>query len=106
MSQASWAKDLLNYIDSVVYGEAQIQPIVVKREHKKTIVIETKAIETLKYDDNDQALKQLLAFILNLANEGFSGSTSLHLTMLDGKLEVIAYETLKQTPYKPYVRNK
>ena len=48
MSQASWAKDLLNYIDSVVYGEAEILPIVVKREHKKTVVIETKAIETLE----------------------------------------------------------
>ena len=106
MSQASWAKELLDYIDSVVYGSVDVQPITIHREHKKTTLIETRANETLKYENNELALKQLLSFVLNLTNDGFSGSTTLRLTLVNGKLELIAYETLKQTPYKPNARRQ
>ena len=95
----SYLSDIGKYIDSVVYGKVTLQPIQVIRNHKKTVMIEMTAQETLEYTDYNSALEQSLAYVLSLIDQKFNGEAAFRMTMKDGNISLIAYESKKQTQY-------
>lgn len=92
----SWRTDLLDYIDSVKYGEADLK---ISRLHGRTVNIQTIVEETLTYTDNQVAMESLMAVIFNLIENKISGEESLRLTLKDGNIILIGFKSTKQTQY-------
>ncbi len=110
MAQPKWLKDVQGYIDSVVYGTAIIEPILIEREHKKTVSIQTTATETIRYPDNERALKDIMTFLLSLADAHFVGDEHLRLHYTSGdkssKIELVGYTSVRLTDYSKQTKNK
>lgn len=91
-----WIRDLHSYIESVPYGEVDIQ---IKRVDHKTVTISTVAEETLRYVDNSEAIRDLDRMVLELINTGFSGQAHVKLEMKDGQIKLLGIFDKKQTTY-------
>jgi len=89
-------KDLQSYIDSVPFGTVKFE---VKRVDRKTVLIETEGEETLRYVDNNEAIKDLSKLIMDLINTSFTGDAKLKLQMKDGQIQIVSVYSTKETKY-------
>lgn len=89
-------RDLAAYIDSIPFGDVEIK---VKRVDRKTTEISTVALETLRYVNNQEALRDLDSLLTNLINTGHSGEAHVKLEMKDGQIRLVGIYTKKHTQY-------
>jgi hypothetical protein len=91
-----WERDLRAHIETVPYGDINVQ---VKRVNHKTVEITTVAQETLRYVDNQEALRDMARLIENLATASFTGELELKVKMVNGEIRLLGIFDKKQTAY-------
>ncbi len=91
-----WVRDLQSYIDSIPFGEVDLQ---IKRVDRKTVEIKTVAKETLRYVDNQEALRDMDKLLTNLIESKFSGDAHLQIEMKDGNITLLGVFNTKHSKY-------
>jgi hypothetical protein len=89
-------KDIIRYIDSIPFGEVSLKVV---RVNRKTTVVITTGEETLKYEDNDEALKDIDNMLKSLVEVGYTGDAHVKLSMKDGKIKLVSIFNKKETKY-------
>lgn len=97
MNTPKWATDLIRYVDSMPYGEITIPKIV--RAGNKTVEIQSFATETLRFKDNEQALKAIQVLLENITDPEFTGRISFSVGVKGGNIREIGYHSEKHTKY-------
>lgn len=93
----NYMEDLKQYIESIPYGEVNIR---IERVNRKTSKIITNGEETLKYHDNNEAVKDLGQMINNLIKTGYSGQAHVRLMLKDGQITLVGIYDNKETKYQ------
>jgi hypothetical protein len=96
MPQPKYIQDLYKIIETVPYGTVDIQ---IKRVDRKTARITTSSEETLRYVNNQEAMKDLIIMINQLVGASFSGQAHIKLDMKDGNIKLIGLFDQKDTKY-------
>lgn len=96
MSKPTYIQDLYQLIEAVPYGTIDIQ---IKRIDRKTAQLTTQSEETLRYVDNQEAMKDLIGMINQLVGASFSGQAHIKLDMKDGNIKIIGIFDQKDTKY-------
>jgi hypothetical protein len=91
-----YIRDLHGYIEQFPFGDVTIK---VKRIDKKTAEVETYGEETLRYVNNDEAIRDIDKLLHNLLDTSFSGQAHIKLTMKDGNIQIVSVFDSKQTNY-------
>lgn len=91
-----YIQDLYQLIESVPYGAIDVQ---IRRVDRKTAQITTTSEETLRYIDNQEALKDLIQMVARLTDASFSGQAHIKLDMKDGNIKFIGIFDKKDTKY-------
>jgi hypothetical protein len=89
-------RDLHAYIESVPFGTVDMQ---VKRVDRRTVQISTTSEETLRYVDNEEALRDLQSFLSQLTETDYTGEAQLKLTLKNGQISLISIFNTKNTTY-------
>ena len=79
-------QDIHSYIESVPFGEITLQ---VRRVDRKTVEIISESEETLRYVDNQEAVKDLIQMVQRLVEASFSGQAHIKLDLKDGNIRFI-----------------
>lgn len=91
-----WQADLFQYLDAIPYGDVTVK---VTRAERRTVQITTAAEETIKYRDNDAAVRDLNRLIARLIEEKFTGEAHVRLVVKDGNIDLLGVFDKKQTKY-------
>lgn len=91
-----WQRDLFVYLDAIPYGEVSLK---VTRADRRTVEIATVAEETLRYTDNDDAMRDIQGLLDKLIAGKFTGEAHLRLQMKEGKITFLGVFDKKQTKY-------
>lgn len=89
--------DLANYLDSIPFGTVVIPEIRIERRKIKSI--QTVAEETLRYVDNQEAIKDIMGMLDNLIKTKFNGEAHIKLGMKDGQIQIIGIFNKKVQKY-------
>ena len=91
-----YIKDLYQHIEDVPYGEMELK---IKRVDRRTVEVTTYSTETLRYVDNEEALKDLTDMLKRLTDARFTGEAHIKLDMKDGNIQIIGIFDKKDTKY-------
>lgn len=91
-----YIKDLYQHIEDIPYGEMELK---IKRVDRKTVEITTYSTETLRYVDNEEALRDLVDMLKRLIDARFTGEAHIKLDMKDGNIQIIGIFDKKDTKY-------
>lgn len=91
-----YIKDIYQLVESVPYGDINI---VIHRIDRKTAQLSTISEETLRYVNNEEAIKDLSQMITKLIEASFSGEAHIKLDMKDGQIRLIGIFDKKDTKY-------
>lgn len=94
----TWLKDLESYIDSIPYGTVSIPEI--QRVNRKVTTVTTVGSETLRYTDNNDCVKDILAFLTSLIDDKHSGTVDFGVEMKDGNITLLTIRNTKKTNYQ------
>lgn len=94
--QPKWLADIQSYVDNFPYGTANVQII---RAANRTVQIQVDSVETLRYEDNPTAFKDIQALLEQLIADRFDGTVTFSVQMKGGKIKEAGYYNLKQTRY-------
>lgn len=93
----SYLKDIEELIESIPYGGISFS---VDRVNRKTVKITTSGEETLRYVNNEEAVKDLIMMIKNLISAGYTGEAHVKLEMKQGNIVIMGIFNKKETQYK------
>lgn len=91
-----WTKDLISYIDTMPYAQGNVGFV---RAGNRVVQLQTEAVETFKYTENQAALEDLIKLLTQFVNEGYNGDVTLKLDFKNGKIETLGTYSIKQTNY-------
>ena len=92
-----WVKDLRSYIDAIPYGNVNVGLIRVDRH---TVQVTTHGEETLRYRDNNEALKDILTFITSLIDDKHTGDVQFQVDMQEGNITLLTIKNTRRTNYQ------
>jgi hypothetical protein len=95
--QDKWLKDIRSYVDAIPYGQVQVE---VERVDRRTVQVITVGFETLRYTDNAECLKDLLAFITSLMDDEHTGDVQFGLDMKQGNITLLTIKNTRRTNYQ------
>lgn len=93
-----YLKDLIDYIDSIPYGEVGF---IIQKVNRHVVKVTTEGAETLRYNPQDETdpRADLNLMLDNLAKTSYSGEVSLKLDYKDGTITLLTIYDKKQTNY-------
>ena len=97
MSKPKWLLDLESYVDAIPYGNVSIPNI--ERVNRRVTTVTTVGTETLRYQDNNECVKDILAFLTSLVDDQFTGDVDFGVTMKDGNITLLTIRNTKKTNY-------
>lgn len=92
----SYIRDVQSFVDTIPYGDVTL---VLKRIDRKTVQITSTAEETLKYENNEEAIEDLITLVRRLVDAGFTGRTRVELTLNEGQIKLLSVFDKKETKY-------
>lgn len=92
-----WLADLESYVDSIPYGKIEIPEI--ERVNRRVVSITTTASETLRYEDNAEAVKDILGFLTTLVDDGHNGRVKFEVEYKNGQIKLLAIQNSRKTHY-------
>jgi len=97
MNEDKWLNDIKNYVNAIPYGKVQIDA---ERVDRKTVLLITTGYETLRYTDNNECIKDLLAFIVSLLDDRHTGDVQFGLDMKQGVITLLTIKNTRRTNYQ------
>lgn len=94
----NWIKDLESYVDAIPYGSISIPNI--ERVNRKVTTVTTVGQETLRYQDNNECVKDILSFITSLLDDKHTGQVDFGVEMKDGNITLLTIRNTKKTNYQ------
>ncbi len=94
----NWIKDLESYVDAIPYGSVSIPNI--ERVNRKVTTVTTVGQETLRYQDNNECVKDILSFITSLLDDKHTGQVDFGVEMKDGNITLLTIRNTKKTNYQ------
>lgn len=82
----TWLQELRSYIDAIPYGDVDLR---IKRVRHKTVEIETTSEETVRYEDNQEARKDLDKIVTELVERRFNGDVHIKLKLKNGDIRLL-----------------
>lgn len=92
----TWLKDLTSYVEGVHYGSVSL---IIDRHKRSTVSITAQGMETLRYTDNAECIKDIITFITNLLDDDHTGSVDFSIDMKNGQITLLAIKNTKTTKY-------
>lgn len=92
----NYLKDIHAYIEAIPYGDVEF---VVRRVNRKTTTVETRGQETLRYNNNDEALGDINTILKNLSEASYNGRATIELEYKDGDIVLVGIHDEKATKY-------
>jgi hypothetical protein len=97
MQKQKWLQDLESYVDAIPYGEVSIPSI--KRVNRKVVEVQTVCSETLRYNTNEEALKDIVQFLGGLITDQVQGTVEFRVDLKPGLINLITIKNTKRTDY-------
>lgn len=96
MSVPKYIRDIHSYAENVPYGEVTIK---IRRVNKKTVSVTSSGLETLRYQDNEEAFTDISNILSGLVEAGYTGKATLQLEYKEGLVCLIGIHDEKETKY-------
>jgi Na+-translocating ferredoxin:NAD+ oxidoreductase RnfG subunit len=96
MAKQKWVSDIESYIDGIPYGDVSVS---VKRVNRKTVQVTAVGNETLRYTDNNEAVRDVIGLLANLLDEGYQGRVQFTVDIRPGQINQVAIKNIKETKY-------
>lgn len=97
MQDAKYIKDIKSYVDGIPYGTVQIE---IERVNRHTVQTVTVGHETLRYVDNNECVKDILAFLTALLDDKHNGTVQFSVEMQNGQINLLTLKNTKRTKYQ------
>lgn len=92
-----WLKDIRSYVDGIPYGHVSLD---VERVDRHTVQVITVGFETLRYTDNNECVKDILAFITSLLDDSHTGDVQFGIDMKQGQITLLTIKNTRRTNYQ------
>ena len=96
METPKWLLDLRSFADSIPFGDIQPQ---IKKVKGKVVEVQTQAVETLRYEANEEAMKDIIALFKTLVEQKHSGSITMTVDLKEGNMFQIAFYRIDKGTY-------
>ena len=96
MSKPTWLADVESYTDAIPYGAVHID---LERVDRHTTQVTTVGLETLRYVDSNECVKDILAFITSLIDDNHTGDVQFSVDMKQGQLTLLTIKNTRRTQY-------
>ena len=96
MSIPNWLRDIESYTDGIPYGKVDFS---VDRVNRKVVTITTVGSETLRYQDNNECVKDILSFLTSLIDTEHTGIVDFSVDMKNGTINLLTIKNTKKTQY-------
>lgn len=97
MAKPKWLADIESYVDSIPYGNINIPQI--EKVNRRVTVVTTVGVETLRYDDNQEAVKDILNFVVSLVDDKHTGDVEFKIEYKEGNISLLAIKNTRKTTY-------
>lgn len=91
-----WIADIESFTDSIPYGQVDI---TVERVNRHTVQVSTVGVETLRYVNNEDCIKDIVEFIGSLVDEEHTGEVQFGVVMKQGQMKLLTIKNTKKTNY-------
>jgi len=96
-NDAKYLTDLKKHLDTVEYGDITVS---FKRVNHKTVEMIPSTIETVRHEDTEDYLKDLILFIRALEKSEHTGKVTLELGWKKGTISTLGYHTETKKEYR------
>ena len=96
MSIPTWLRDIESYTDAIPYGKVDVS---IDRVNRRVVTITTIGAETLRYQDNNECVKDILSFITSLIDSEHTGIVDFSIDMKSGTISLLTIKNTKKTQY-------
>jgi hypothetical protein len=92
----TWLADIESRADSIPYGQLEV---IVTRINRHTTKVTTVQNETLRYNDNSQAAKDIIDFLSGLVDAGHTGKVQFEVSLKEGQINLLGITNTEEKQY-------